>query len=108
MAMRTKLLLDAGRGRTIAVVLEVGDECMECLKTFAEQQNIRAAQITGIGAFSSADLGFCDWERKEYLPIEIRERVEVASLIGDIAAGRDTRSAVHVHAVPSNRKASRV
>jgi predicted DNA-binding protein with PD1-like motif len=104
MAMRTKLLNEADRARTFAVVLQAGDECMACLKQFANDQNIGAAQITAIGAFSSADLAFFDWETKEYIPIEVHEQVEVASLIGDIACGPSIKPEVHAHAVLSDRR----
>jgi predicted DNA-binding protein with PD1-like motif len=33
------------------VVLETGEEVMSCLQQFVSEQNIRAAQLTAIGAF---------------------------------------------------------
>ncbi len=101
--MRTKLLHEADGVRTFAVVLKTGDECMSCLENFAKAQAIKAAQITAIGAFSSAELAFFDWEAKEYLPIDVHEQVEVASLLGDIATPPDAQPAIHVHAVLSDR-----
>jgi predicted DNA-binding protein with PD1-like motif len=104
MAMRTKLLKDVDGARTFAVVLSVDDECMACLRAFASTQKIGAAQITAIGAFASADLAFFDWETKKYLPVEVHEQVEVASLIGDIACNPAGQPDVHVHAVLSDRR----
>ncbi len=101
--MRTKLLHEADGKRTFAVVLKAGDEAMACLKAFAASQNIGGAQITAIGAFSSAELAFFDWESKRYIPIKVDEQVEVASLLGDIARDPDGKPAVHVHAVLSGR-----
>jgi uncharacterized protein len=62
---------------------------------------ISAAQITGIGAFSDAVLGFFDWEKKDYRKIPVREQVEVVSFMGDVAQGPDGKPALHVHAVVS-------
>lgn len=101
--MRSKLLHETDGKRTFAVVLKAGDEAMACLQDFAKSENIGGAQITAIGAFSSAELAFFDWESKKYLPIKVDEQVEVASLLGDIARGPDRQPAVHVHAVLSGR-----
>jgi hypothetical protein len=46
---------------------------------------LRAAQFSGIGAFSRATVSYFDWERKEYRGNPVNEQVEVASLIGDVA-----------------------
>src|SRR3954452_23488705 len=84
-AMQHRRLHDAGGQRTYAVVLETGEEVMDCLKRFITGERIFAAQLTGIGAFSGAVLMYFDWEKKEYQPIPVREQVEVPSLIGDVA-----------------------
>ena len=101
--MHAKLLHEIDGKRTFAVVLKAGDEAMACLEDFARSQSIGGAQITAIGAFSSAELAFFDWESKKYLPIDVDEQVEVASMLGDIALGPDQKPAVHVHAVLSGR-----
>ena len=76
---------------------------MENLQRFAEAERLTAAQITGIGAFSDAELRYFDWERKEYLPIPVKEQVEVASLLGDVAVSPDGKPALHVHLVLGRR-----
>ena len=83
--MRSKLVHESDGQRTFVVVLETGEEAMSVLKRFAEEQQLKAAQVTGIGAFSDAVITYFDWEKKEYLPIPVKEQVEVASLLGDIA-----------------------
>jgi hypothetical protein len=55
---------------------------------------------------SSGTLAFFDWETKSYLPIPVKEQVEVASLVGDIAMGLDGKPSVHVHAVLGRRDGS--
>lgn len=106
--METKLLHRDGERRTYAVILRAGDEAMSCLLEFARRERLSASQITAIGALSRGKLAFFDWETKDYLPIEVGEQVEVASLIGDIAIGTDGKPTVHAHAVLGRRDGSAV
>lgn len=101
--MIAKQLRAADGQRVFAVILETGEAVMECLQRFAEAERLTAAQITGIGAFSDAELRYFDWERKEYLPIPVKEQVEVASLLGDVAVSPDGKPALHVHLVLGRR-----
>ena len=50
-----------------------------------EHENIHAATFTAIGALSDAVLNYFNWEKKAYEKIPVREQVEVAALIGDVA-----------------------
>jgi uncharacterized protein len=104
--MQHKLLHERDGQRTFAVVLEGGDETMESLQRFAVSQNILAAQLTAVGAFESAVLLYFDWDRKDYLRIPVREQVEVASLIGDIAESPSGEPALHIHLVIGKRDGS--
>lgn len=102
--MQSKLLGRYGDERRMyAVILETGDEAMSCLQKFVERENISAAQITAIGAFSDVELQYFDWETKEYLPIPVNEQVEVASLMGDVALSPEGKPSVHVHLVVGKR-----
>ena len=96
--MNVKLVND-GPQKTYVLVLEKGDEAVGCIEGFAREHNLSAAQITAIGAFSDAVLGFFDWETKEYRKIPVREQVEVVSLIGDVALGPDGKPSLHPHVV---------
>lgn len=100
--MRTQLLHDAHGARTWAVVFETGDEFVDGLNAFARRESLSAAQITGIGAFSSVVLKYFDWEKKDYEEIPVDEQVEVASLLGDIAES-DDGPVVHIHVVVGRR-----
>jgi predicted DNA-binding protein with PD1-like motif len=79
---------------------------MHCLHEFAVRERLGTSQITAIGALSSGTLAFFDWETESYLPIPVKEQVEVASLVGDIAMGLDDKPSVHVHAVLGRRDGS--
>ena len=103
--MRSQILQEAHGSRTFALVFETGDEMVAGLRDFARQHDLSAAQITGIGAFSDVVLKYFDWERKEYQEIPVREQVEVASLLGDVAASAEG-PVVHVHLVIGKRDGS--
>ena len=101
--MKARLLHEVAGQRTFAVVLETGDEVMQTLQHFVKGEHVTAAQLTGIGAFSDAVLAYFDWEQKEYRKIPVREQVEVASLIGDVALSPSGEPALHVHLVLGKR-----
>jgi predicted DNA-binding protein with PD1-like motif len=91
-------VLHAGPQTTYAVVLDQGDEAVKSLTGFAREHGLNASQITAIGAFSEATLGYFDRATKEYRKIPVREQVEVLSLVGDIALDGD-QPKLHVHVV---------
>jgi predicted DNA-binding protein with PD1-like motif len=103
--MRFKLVND-GPQKTYVLVLDKGDEAVGCMEQFARDHSLAAAQLTGIGAFSDATLGFFDWEKKEYRKIPVKEQVEVVSLIGDVALGPDGKPSLHPHVVVSRSDGS--
>jgi hypothetical protein len=95
--MRSKLL-NADPPITYAVVLDTGDEVIGELGKFVREQEVEAASLTAIGAFSRGVLGYFDWESKQYKKIPVDEQVEVLSLLGDVAVG-DQGPTLHLHAV---------
>ncbi len=96
--MKSKLVND-GPQKTFVLVLEKGDEAVASIEGFIRERGVGAAQLTGIGAFSDAVLGFFDWETKAYRKIPVREQVEVVSLLGDVAVGPDGEPSLHPHVV---------
>jgi predicted DNA-binding protein with PD1-like motif len=85
--------------RTFVLVFDKGDEAKAGLTAFAQKNQVSAAQITGVGAFSRAVLGYFDRQKKEYQRIPVNEQVEVLSLIGDVALKPDGGPEVHAHVV---------
>lgn len=106
--MQFKLLHDNDGQRTFAVVLDTGDEVMTTLSSFIAREKLRAAQISAIGALSDAVLQYFDWTQKQYVAIPVREQVEVASLLGDVAVDPDGEPALHLHVVVGKRDGSAV
>jgi predicted DNA-binding protein with PD1-like motif len=106
--MQSKLLSQTGEQRTFALVFKTGEEMVAALKAFAERERLAGSQFYAIGALSGATLAYFDWETKKYLRNPVREQVEVASLIGDVALAPDGKPAVHIHAVLGRRDGSAV
>lgn len=97
--MRFKKLYSAAEHeRTFAIALDQEEEVVERLEAFAVHHELGAGRITGIGAFSSAVLGFFDRSRKIYERIAVDEQSEVLSLLGDVAHHLG-KPVIHVHAV---------
>ncbi len=101
--MRAKLLKGHAGERTYAVIFDTGEDPMEGLTRFAEQQNLSGAGFTAIGAFSEAMLGYFDWDKKDYERIPVREQVEVLALVGDVAVEEGNRKKLHAHVVLGRR-----
>jgi len=95
--MKTKVVEDADVV-TYVVVCDPGDEAVSALTQFARSEDLEAAQITAVGAFEHATVGWFDRAARDYRRIQVDEQCELLSLIGDVAAGQDG-PVVHVHAV---------
>jgi uncharacterized protein len=83
---------------TYIVVCDPGDEAVSALTQFARNEDLEAAQITAVGGFERATVGWFDRVSKGYRRIPVLEQCELLSLVGDIAEGQDG-PILHVHAV---------
>jgi predicted DNA-binding protein with PD1-like motif len=95
--MKAKVVQDAD-DVTYVVVCDPGDEAVAALEQFARAERLEAAQITAVGAFERATVGWFDPAAKQYRRIPVDEQCEMLSLIGDVAEGQDGPS-LHVHVV---------
>lgn len=97
--MRSRLVhQDHEHHRTFVIAFEKGDEPVSLLTQFARTNALGSSQITAIGAFERAVVGYFDRTRKEYVRIPLDRQMEVLSLLGDVAH-HDGDPVVHVHAV---------
>ncbi|MDN0198780.1 PPC domain-containing DNA-binding protein [Streptomyces sp. S.PNR 29] len=80
------------------VVLDAGEDPVAELTRFARDRSLGASQVTAVGAFSEAVVGWFDRGVKDYRRIPVEEQCEVLSLLGDIAVGQDGPTP-HLHAV---------
>jgi hypothetical protein len=90
---------------TWVLVFDQGDEAFSGLESFAREQGLTAAGLTGIGAFREATLGYFDWESKAYKELPVAEQAEVLSLVGDVAE-ENGKPVVHAHVVLGLRDGS--
>lgn len=88
-------------GNTYIIRLETGEEVVETFKRFLQEQEIGAGFFTGLGALTGAELGFYDMDSGDYKTKEIKENIEIDSLIGNIST-MDGEVIVHPHIVVSN------
>jgi uncharacterized protein len=105
--MHSQLLHESDGVRTFALVLDTGDEAMASLASFADENDLDAADFTAIGAFSRAVVAYFDPEAKEYQPIPVDEQVEVLSIVGHVTLEPGGRN-VHAHAVLGKRDGAAV
>lgn len=87
------------------LILETGEEVIATLTKFAKERHISAGHFAAIGAFSGAAIGYYDMDKKDYLRNEVKEQVEVVSLIGDIALDKGSPK-IHAHAILGRRDGS--
>lgn len=96
--MQHRELATSERGRTFLLVFETGEDPLGQLSAFAEAEDVRTAHVTGLGAFSRAEVAFWRPETKQYEPITVGEQVEVLVLSGNITR-MDGKPRVHAHVV---------
>ena len=95
--MKSKVVEDADVV-TYVVVCDPGDEAVAALEQFARSERLEAAQITAVGGFERATVGWFDRAAKQFRHIPVDEPSEVLSLIGDVAEGEDGPS-LNMHVV---------
>ena len=84
---------------TYVVVCDPGDEAVSALAEFARAEDLEAAQITAVGAFEHATVGWFDRSTRDYRRIPVDQQCELLSLIGDVAVGPDGKPSLHIHLV---------
>jgi hypothetical protein len=86
-------------GRVFEVRFSTGDEILSGLYDFVAKNHITSGHITGIGGLApGALLGWGDPELGGFKKVEIKDKTEIVSLIGDISM-RGDMPYVHVHMV---------
>jgi len=94
--MKSKVVEDADVV-TYVVVCDPGDEAIGALSQFVRSEDLTAAQITAVGGFERATVGWFDPATRQYRRIPVDEQCELLSLLGDVAMGQDG-PVLHVHA----------
>jgi len=95
--MKAKIVEDADVV-TYVVVCEPGDDAVAALAQFARAERLEASQVTAVGGFEHATVGWFDRAARQFRHIPVDEPSEVLSLIGDVAEGQDGPS-LNLHVV---------
>jgi predicted DNA-binding protein with PD1-like motif len=94
-----RLLTTSGVRRTFAVTLEIGEEVVAQLTALAAELGLAASQVTAVGGFQRARLGYFDFDASGFRENVVDEQVELLSLIGNIALSEDGKPKLHAHVV---------
>ncbi|MFO8435092.1 PPC domain-containing DNA-binding protein [Staphylococcus aureus] len=70
---------------TILLVLEKGEDIVECITNFADDQDLTFTSVSGIGACDDVVLKFFNLTTKQYEEKHITEPLELTSLLGNIS-----------------------
>jgi len=89
-------------GNRLLMRLHRGEEIMQTVQRFAEEQKLKNAAVIGIGAAENLDLGYWDRERREYARRQFADPHEIVSLSGNLS-WKDGSPFLHAHVLLANR-----
>lgn len=78
------------------VRINKGEEIVEKLKELCEKEDIKVAEITGLGASNLVEIGLFNVNTKEYKTTTFEGMFEITSLIGN-ATRKDGEVYLHLH-----------
>ncbi|MGX0910623.1 PPC domain-containing DNA-binding protein [Staphylococcus caprae] len=84
-------------GNTIVLVLEKGEDIIDSVTKIAQQYNGKFGSVSGIGACDAVTLNFYNLNTQEYEAKDIKEPLELISLLGNISQ-IDDKPFAHLHA----------
>jgi len=84
--------------------VDVGEEVIESILKFIEENNIKLASVSGIGASNNLTVGLFNTETKEYITNTYSgEDYEITSFAGNITT-KDGEPYIHLHVTFSDIK----
>ena len=78
------------------VRLNRGEEVVDCLKELCKEEDIKLAEITGLGASNLVEIGIFNPGTKEYNTKIFEGMFEITSLVGN-ATRKDGEVYLHIH-----------
>jgi len=89
-------------GKNLVVSFEPGEDIMAGMRKLCDERDVTAGMWSGIGAVREVELAWYDVDEKEYSIKTFKEKLEIASLLGNV--GRlEGEVAVHAHGVFSGK-----
>ena len=89
------------------VRLDRGENIISTIKKFCQNHDIQTGYFQAIGAISELTISSYDLENKKYMRKEIKEPLEIASLIGNITTF-DSETVIHAHITCGKRDLSTI
>jgi len=90
-------------GSTYMVRIDCGEEILQSLKQVCEQEGIRLAQVSAIGATDHAVVGVYDLEEKKYHEEKLDGFMEITGLSGSVTE-MNGRPYIHLHATLADQE----
>lgn len=87
------------------VRLDVGDKIIESLTKLCNDENIRSANVQGLGAVNNVTVGYYSLEEKRYFPKTFEHQFEMVALNGNITR-KDGEPYLHLHIALSDENYS--
>lgn len=81
---------------TYVIRLNKGEEIIQSLKELCQNENIKLAEITGLGASDFVEIGVFNVYTKEYNTKVFEGMFEITSLIGNVTK-KDSEVYLHIH-----------
>ncbi|MBN1755181.1 DNA-binding protein [bacterium] len=85
------------------VQLEIGDEVISQLKSFALTHRVKSGFISGIGAIRDLTLGYYDRDKGVYIKKTFPRCYEVCTLSGNITYLGEKEPIIHLHGIFSDQ-----
>ncbi len=83
--------------RTYVVRIDLNEEIVESLGRLCEQEGIRLARVSAIGAANGGEIGVYDLASRTYHREELEEFMEITSLSGSVTT-MEGKPYIHLHA----------
>ena len=83
--------------------IDLGEEIMQSLKRMCEQEGIRAAQVSAIGAADHGVIGVYDLGEQKYHEEELDGFMEITSLTGNVSFAGGAPY-IHLHATLADQQ----
>ena len=90
-------------GDDFFIHIEKSEKIMDTLTRFCNENNIKNAKLSGIGAVKDTEIGAFDTIKKEYIKKQFNETLELVSFEGNVSL-KDSVPFVHAHVVLSNHE----
>jgi len=92
-------------GKKFLIRIDKGEEIVETLKKFCQDNKIILGYITGLGATNKVKVGLYDIDKKQYFSKEFFGNYEIAPLYGNISTMKgETYLHLHINICDSEHK----